>query len=573
MGITLKGVVTSLFAMVATMMVTVLFTQTIFAATWDGEGADDNWSTAANWVGDTLPAESESITIPEGSSFTTMNNDQLATVGGFVLPLNASGSETLTVSGTFNLDGDSTVGYNRTLLLDDVTLTADVEFELEHYDAGGGSYLAGDVRFVNGAFDIGANALTLTIDNFTPLDASTLPLSYHLTLPEFGLNNSTFDGATGSSVTINGLILNFYDTAPDNLTLDTAFLLSDGVLDVTEPGQIGVSTVNLTNSKFAVTDSVGTTEKDFDQYFTFDGNHYGANFDSHFAIGQAGVETSGDFDILFSGSIALQQDLLVDLGATVPVNFTITGPLSGNGIVAADSWSADESFVINSSSNTSPVPNGDYQITNSTQTFSDDLASQEVLVSWGTTTITGTRSHVVVATGSTIKGTGTVGDLLVQSAATLAPGLSPGCLATGDLTLNGVFEVEIDGATVCTQYDQTDVTGTVDISGATLDIQRLSIYDPADATEFIIIANDGADAVTGAFIGLAEGATTTVDGVEYEVSYAGGDGNDVTLTVIGVPGAPDTGFGLVSVNYAVVALVTVLASGSILAIAHKKQTV
>lgn len=187
-----------------------------------------------------------------------------------------------------------------------------------------------------------------------------------------------------------------------------------------------------------------------------------------------------------------------------------------------------------------------------------------------TNTFTG---GITVGNGGTLKGTGTVGDVTVSSGGTVAPGLSPGCLSTGNIafTSGSTYTVEIDGATVCTQYDQTRVTGTVSLGDATLNIVRLASYTPADATLFMIIDNDGtADAVTGTFNGLAEGATTTIDGVVYTVSYVGGDGNDVVLSATAVA-APDTGFGSVTINYLLVALVTVAATAGIVVAGRKLQ--
>lgn len=51
------------------------------------------------------------------------------------------------------------------------------------------------------------------------------------------------------------------------------------------------------------------------------------------------------------------------------------------------------------------------------------------------------------------------------------------------------------------------------------------------AATLVIIDNDGADSVTGAFTGLAEGATVALGDLVYTISYCGGDGNDVTLTL------------------------------------------
>ena len=47
-------------------------------------------------------------------------------------------------------------------------------------------------------------------------------------------------------------------------------------------------------------------------------------------------------------------------------------------------------------------------------------------------------------------------------------------------------------------------------------------------------------AVSGTFSGLAEGATINLSGVVFTISYVGGDGNDVVLTVMAVPAVPTT---------------------------------
>src|SRR4029453_17016115 len=60
-----------------------------------------------------------------------------------------------------------------------------------------------------------------------------------------------------------------------------------------------------------------------------------------------------------------------------------------------------------------------------------------------------------------------------------------------------------------------------------------SVYDPAVGTKFLIIFNDGADAIVGTFKGLPEGSSLTTNGGKaFRISYHGGDGNDVVLTRI-----------------------------------------
>jgi hypothetical protein len=81
-----------------------------------------------------------------------------------------------------------------------------------------------------------------------------------------------------------------------------------------------------------------------------------------------------------------------------------------------------------------------------------------------------------------------------------------------------------------------NVVGAVEIDNAALNIVELGKQTrPGD--QFVIIANDGTDPVQGAFAGLPEGSVITVPGgAKLQISYEGGDGNDVELTRIhGVP--------------------------------------
>ncbi|MBL7798702.1 MAG: HYR domain-containing protein, partial [Saprospiraceae bacterium] len=109
----------------------------------------------------------------------------------------------------------------------------------------------------------------------------------------------------------------------------------------------------------------------------------------------------------------------------------------------------------------------------------------------------------------------------------LAPGNSPGCVTiTGDMTLNSgdALDMEIDGTTACTGYDQFTVNGAVTLGGATLNLTITHTF--AHNEQVTLIVNDGVDAVSGQF---AQGNFITVSGVEYYINYAGGTGNDVVL--------------------------------------------
>jgi len=49
------------------------------------------------------------------------------------------------------------------------------------------------------------------------------------------------------------------------------------------------------------------------------------------------------------------------------------------------------------------------------------------------------------------------------------------------------------------------------------------------------LQNDAADAITGTFSGLSEGSIISLGSLKLRLSYVGGSGNDVTLTLTNPP--------------------------------------
>jgi autotransporter-associated beta strand protein len=166
------------------------------------------------------------------------------------------------------------------------------------------------------------------------------------------------------------------------------------------------------------------------------------------------------------------------------------------------------------------------------------------------------QSDASVETASgTLGGSGTVG--VINCTGHLAPGTSPGILTCSNLNLTSTatLNVEISGRNAGTGYDQLNVRGTNNLGSAHLALS-INMTNPVSVgDELIFINNDGFDAITGTFLGSPEGSLISNGGYTFVLSYAGGTGNDVSLTVTNVPGgtvgsslAGGNGNGAVDVN-------------------------
>ncbi|MEO8146041.1 MAG: hypothetical protein ABI723_00325, partial [Bacteroidia bacterium] len=133
-------------------------------------------------------------------------------------------------------------------------------------------------------------------------------------------------------------------------------------------------------------------------------------------------------------------------------------------------------------------------------------------------------------TGGNITLTSTTGGTWPNTSTTDVSTTSNKSLSFGN---NSKLNIEIDGITVNTQYQQLSVTGLINLSNATLTFTG-STYLPVGGETFTIVNNDGSDVITGTFAGLPEGAVIgnfLGSSQSAQISYTGGTGNDVVLTV------------------------------------------
>ncbi|MDZ4821217.1 MAG: hypothetical protein SGJ20_19830, partial [Planctomycetota bacterium] len=90
----------------------------------------------------------------------------------------------------------------------------------------------------------------------------------------------------------------------------------------------------------------------------------------------------------------------------------------------------------------------------------------------------------------------------------------------------------INGTTFDTQYEQLNVVGRVDLTG--VDLVLSGSHSPAVGNSFVVVNNDGTDAIVGTFSGLPEAGFLNIPSsdLSYQITYRGGDGNDVVAQVV-----------------------------------------
>ena len=132
-----------------------------------------------------------------------------------------------------------------------------------------------------------------------------------------------------------------------------------------------------------------------------------------------------------------------------------------------------------------------------------------------------------IVTGPVTIGTGT-------TPAVLSPG---GIHGVGLLTLqssltfkaNTLYRWNIEAATLRT--DQVVAQGVTIESAAELRVNPHGTILPVGEV-FVVISNSSASPISGTFTNLPDGGTITIGSNTFQANYEGGDGNDLTLTVV-----------------------------------------
>jgi hypothetical protein len=275
--------------------------------------------------------------------------------------------------------------------------------------------------------------------------------------------------------------------------------------------------------------------------YTLTGNAINLN------AGIVAVNTSGNATVQLAITFTASQNFACSIPGPLD-RLTISGPVDNGGFTLTAS--ADGGSIINLNG---VISNGGAVIANGPGT----VFVVANMTYTGTTTVNGGNFVLAGASLSPSSSVTVTGGLLQYSngASTgdvQATGGIVGCEGGGTSQIGHVANVDLQsGSTLVmqmvsvTNYGQLITTGDVGVTGSTLSLGFNFTSSTGDA--FTIISNGGG-VVTGTFAGLPEGATFTTNGRTYQITYAGGDGNDVVVTDITTGGPTPTPTATVTIT-------------------------
>ena len=161
------------------------------------------------------------------------------------------------------------------------------------------------------------------------------------------------------------------------------------------------------------------------------------------------------------------------------------------------------------------------------------------------------RIGSATGTGAVTVKAGTVGGKgVLASATTIGTGSGAGAFLTPSigankpttLTIQNALTFKADGTysyklnTKKAKADQIVANGVTIQSGAQFSFSAVANKRLQGGQVFSAISNTSASPISGTFANLADGSTFTAGHNNFQVNYAGGDGNDLTLTVVSASG-------------------------------------
>ncbi len=405
--------------------------------------------------------------------------------------------------------------------------------------------------FTNNGGAITVQTGTLSLRSYSGLiNGGTLTVASHATLNLADSVTTDYAGTiTGSGA--GSVVLKTYGTlkvASGGATFNlpgSLFQITGGTLDVSSGNLTNSGVINIAGNQDVVLTGAGSliNNKNINQtstaYFVV-GNKATLN-----NVTNAVYNLAGDGSIGVSGTGTLLNAGVVRKSAgsgksyiQAPLNNTgtvqvLSGTLDITGTVTqisdstltAGSWMVNHSATSNatlkiSSAGTLTTIGAKARVTlNGSNTTFTNLSGLNAILAGGSFTLAGGQSFT------------TAGALTNSGSILLSPGSVLAVSAAFTDTSTGKLTVQIGGTSSSPTSGSITAAGPVSLGGT---LTVTSTVTPAVGSSFEILNNLAASAITGAFAGLAEGATFSVKVgatiMTFKITYAGGTGNDVVIT-------------------------------------------
>ena len=535
------------------LLLSLAFVSTVLAgnSTWSSNPLTNDWNTATNWVPNQVPDSPDDTAIFDLSALTSLSVSQDIDVGALTFDVGASAytitpaaGVTMTISGagisnqsgvtqTFVLPGDSDIGITFTGSAKAGTMTLF-------------SNHTGVLSFPGGVtFNGTSSADHATIINEGAADESSIDAGVTTFNDNSNVENATIinnAGLHGGGETL----FQFTSTAGNSTIIcnsGTAPMMRGGVVSMGGTGQYGGnSTITVNGSDVA--HSGGGLLDVFDHASTGNATliaNGGALDPGHLQFQPAGSGGTSRVELFGNGSL----DILYPAGEP-PLTI---GSLEGDGSVFLDAanlmiggngLSTIFSGVIadeGGGGSITKVGAGTLTLSGAnTYTGGTVVRGGTLLVNNPTGSATGTG--LVKVANATLAGSGTLaGPVTMQNGGLLTP--SAGAKFKTTLTIQGLLTLSSTSTYTYTfkankNQAHTDlvIANGAAIKNAILNLSGQTNGSLTFGLTLTVISNTSASPISGTFSNLPEGAIVTVNGNNLQASYSGGDGNDLTLTVV-----------------------------------------
>jgi autotransporter-associated beta strand protein len=553
-------------AIVLTLSLAALKTVYASSATWNLHPTSSNWNTAANWTPATVPNGPADIATFSPSSRSTVslanvhievaslifdtvatnytiltgfgeltigdagivnNSGKLQTfiagvasglAGEIIFTGNAhAGSLTqFTMQGGHGSDGDGGL-----TIFNDQSSADHAAFIID--GAQSNNAFSGEVRFFNTST---AGSATFLVHATTSASGNSGSVNFHST-SSGGNAVLTAEGAAGKDVS-GGEILFWESSTAANATC----VANGGTADVARGGQIGFLGGDAGQATLIAN---GGTNGGLGAFISF-------VFSSDGGEAQVEVYDNGYLDLSAHDSPG------VTIGSLTGSGFVYTGSrnltVGGNNLSTTFSGIIQEDGGVVGGNNGSITKLGTGTLTLSgSSTYTGGTAVTGGVLKVANTTGSATGSGAVNVNVGTLTGGGVIeGAVVVGTGSGTGAFLDPatGTAVQATLTIQSGLTFNADATYTCTfrakqnraRTDQVIANGVTINSGAKIALVGHIRGALSQGMVLTLISNTSTDPINGNFSNLPDGGIVTINNNNFQASYSGGDGNDLTLTVL-----------------------------------------